>query len=636
MLRYLRKYSASKGVKVLYGTLAAVFILWGVGTVGGQKVDMVARVHGQPITRRDLERQTAAVQRRYEEVFKDRLTAEMAAGLDLRGRALDQLIDEALLREEAERLGVTVTDDEVIEAITRMPELQDGGRFDRDRLEAILRYQRDQGEFEAEIRRTILFQRLRALVTDGVQVSTAEVEERYRLDNGKVDLLFVRTAAADLAPGVTLSDEDLERYRSEHADTYRVPERLRVRYVAYRVPDFLDTVSVQDGEVAEHYELHKAERFTEPEQVRARHILVQTAAGGGEEAKAAARAEAEKLLAQVRAGGDFAALAREHSDDPGSAAKGGDLGRFARGVMTPEFETAAFALGVGEVSEIVETPFGFHVIKVEEHTPGGPRPLEAVRDEILTALRRERALELARQAAEADRTEVAHGKTLAEAAGERPITETPPFAEVDPVPGLGRVPAFSAAAFAFGDGEVSDLIETDDAIYLLAPFERAASYVPGLDEVRVRVENEARRARSEELARERAEALRRRAQEIGLEQAAAEAGATVEKTGPFGRREGAVPAIGHAPDLLADAFTLTTDAPLAPKVYRAAGDAIVASLGARTAADMAGFAAAKDTLLDSMLQQKRAAALTAYMSFLKERAQREGALEVRADALPRG
>src|SRR5437870_6684165 len=165
MLRFLRKYSNSTGIKILYGVLAGLFILWGVGAVGGQRMDVVARVGGQPISRRDVERATAALQRRFEG-----MPPEVVRSLNLRERALDQLIEDVLVRQEAERLGIRVTEAELIEAITRMPEFQEDGRFSRERVEAVLRYQRDRGEFEDQLRRSILFQRLQSLVTDGVHV----------------------------------------------------------------------------------------------------------------------------------------------------------------------------------------------------------------------------------------------------------------------------------------------------------------------------------------------------------------------------------------------------------------------------------------------------------------------------------
>jgi peptidyl-prolyl cis-trans isomerase D len=636
MLRFLRKYSSSTGIKILYGVLAALFVIWGVGAVGGERVDVVARVQGETISRRDVDRATAALQRRYDEMLRGQLSPEMARSLNLRGQALDQLIDQALLRDEAQRLGVQVTEAELIEKITQMPELQENGRFDRDRLEAVLRGLRDQGEFENDVRQQLLLQRLQALVTDGVQVSPSELEERYRLDHERADLAFVRTAAGELGKTLTISDEDLEKHLGEHADRYRVPTRLRARYVTYRPADFLSQVELKEGDVSEYYELHKEDRFTDPEQVRARHILVKVAPDATEDAKAAARKKAQDLLAAVKAGGDFAAIAKKSSEDPGSAAKGGDLGFFARGRMAPEFENVAFTLEPGGVSDVVETAFGFHVIKVEEHRPGGAKPLDAVREEITDALKKERALDLARRQAEDDRRKIAHGTPFAEGVAGRTIEETPPFAASADVPGVGRLKSFSDAAFALGEHEVSDLIETDDATYLLTPFDRVEAHTPPLADVRERVLADVRRERGEAAARERGDKLLARAREIGLEKAAAEASVELQQTGPFDRRASTIPKIGPAPDLHTDAFGLTPEAPLAPKVYSAGGDAIVAALRERLPADMSGFDAGKSGVEDSLLQQKRHAVLTAYLDYLKERAHREGALDILGDKPPRG
>src|SRR3989454_1131093 len=633
MLRFLRKYSSSIGVKILYGLLAALFILWMGGGIGGERRQDVAVVYAQVITHRDLEQATALLTRQYEQLLRGR--AALLRSLTLSGPALDQLIEQALLRHEAAHLGIAVTDADLLDAIPRMPALQQNGRFDRSRLEAVLRGERVPGGFEDAIRQSILKQRLEALVTDGVGLSDGELEERYRFDHEKANLAFVRSAAADLAATITLSDEELQKYLDEHADAYRVPARVRARYVAYRPADFLSQVEVKDDDIAEYYALHKEDKFTEPEQVRARHILIEAAADAGADEKAAARKKTEELLAKVKAGADFAALAKETSQDPGSGAKGGDLGLFPRGRMTPAFEEAAFALQAGGVSDVVETPFGFHVIKVEEHRPGGVKPLEAVHDEIADSLKQDRSLALARKQAEEDRRKIARGTPFAEALAGRTIEETPPFAKGAEVPGVERAPGFAESAFALREGEVSDLIESPDAIYLLAPFAYSEAHAPPLDEVRERVAADARREGGEAAARERGEKLLARAREIGLEQAAAEAGVRVEETGPFERGD-AIPKIGRVAELTADAFALTPEAPLAPKVYATGGDAIVAALRARTPADMAGFEDAQEKPAEALPQQKRAPRLQAYVDYLKKRARDEGALEVRADVLPRG
>jgi peptidyl-prolyl cis-trans isomerase D len=630
MLPYLRKYSRSK---LLYGFLAAVFVAWGVGTVGMQRMDVIARVHGEPITRRQLEQTVARVQQRYESLAQGGLTPELAKSLDIPGRALDELIDGALLEHEAERLGIAPSEEEVLLAITQIPELQQGGVFDRARLQAYLESQRDRGEFERDMRRQLVVRRVEALATDGVHVTDAELEEQYRLEHEKVSLAFVRVPAAEHEAGVAASEEDLAKFHEEHAERYRLPTRVRARYVAYRARDLAPQVELTDDDVTSWYESTTDPRFVLSERVRARHILVKAAADAPEATREAARKEADEILAEIRGGADFATVAKKRSDDGATAPSGGDLGVVERGKLAPALETAVWALTPGEVTEVVESPEGFSILKLEEHLPAGLRPLAEVRAEVEEAIRAERAFERARSEAEADRREIVNGTPFAEAVAPRPVEETPPFIDGAPIAGIGRVPAFTETAFALGDGEISDLVETEDTVYLLAPFGREESHVPPLAEVRGRVEADFRRARAEAAAREVAERLLARAKEVGLERAAQEVKRPVEEAAAFGRYAGVIPTLGFVPDLTTAAFTLTPEAPLAPRVHGAGGDAVVAALRERQPADMAGFAAAKEELRHQLVGRRRNAAFAAFLSFLKERAQREGELSVRQDAL---
>jgi len=634
MLAQLRKFHSSTATKVLYAVLALSFVGWGVGTVGLSRMsalDVVAEVHGERITRRQLDDQTAALQRRFQDLVRG---AALPPTIDFRSQALERLIDDALLRHEADRLDLDVTEDEVIRTITTMPELQQDGRFDRELLARVLEAQRDRGEFEAQVRQDLVNQRVRGLVLDGVQVSDAEVGQRYHLDRDTIDLRFARVAAGDPSDEAAVGDADLQRWLDEHADKYRSRPRVRVRYVAYTAADFADLAKPSAEQVQAYYDDHVGDRFTVEEQVHARHVLVKTDPGAGDAGKAEARKKAEALLARAKGGADFAELAKKSSDDPGSAAQGGDLGFFGRGRMVPEFEAAAFALEPGQLSEVVESQFGFHVIRVEEKRPGGVRPLDEVRDDIVKTLAEERGLDLARKQAETDRRAVVGGKPLAEAAGKRPVRETEPFEQGGLVPGIGLAKSFSDTAFALGVGQPSDLVETDRGIYLLEPIERLEPAVPALAEVRARVEADVKRARAETAARERAERLLARAKEVGLEKAAGEAGVKLDTTGPFERRTGTVPQLGGGnAELRADAFTLTPESPLAPRVYVIGSDAVVVALAGKDPADPAGLEEAKAEIRQTLVRERQQLALEEFMTFLKERAQREGALEVNTDAI---
>ena len=265
---------------------------------------------------------------------------------------------------------------------------------------------------------------MNSIVTDGIEVTPAEVEERYKLDREQVNLSFARVSATDLAKSATVSDADVQAELTAHPDRYKTPATVRARYVAYRRGDFDALAKPSEEQIKAFYDQHLHDRFTDAEEV-APGTSDPGRAGADDAAKATARGEAEDVLKQAKAGGNFEELARKYSKDPGSAAKGGDLGSFPRGRMVPTFAAAAFALKPGEISEIVETPFGFHIIKVEEHKPGGPRPYEAAHEQIENELTAERALDLARKQADSDRRTVVRGKSY-EAVGNR-RSGAPPF-----------------------------------------------------------------------------------------------------------------------------------------------------------------------------------------------------------------
>lgn len=632
MLRSVRKYSSSVGVKILYGLLASSFIIWGVGaaTLGGSSIGSVAQVYDERISSRDLDAETELLRRRFDQLLQG---ASLPPNIDLRGQAFEQLLDEALMRHEANQLGLEVTDGEVVTAITSMPELQENGQFSKERLQRELDFRRDRGEFEEQVKRQIMTNRLRALVTDGVVITDAEIEERYKLDNEQVELTYVKVEADDLEKDVTLDDDALTKYVATNGDRYRTPERVIARYVAYKPADFAGDAAPSDEAVKAYYEKWGDERFGEEEQVSAHHILVKTSPTATPEEKAAAKKKADDLTKQLRDGADFATLAKESSDDPGSAEKGGDLGSFPRGRMVPAFDEAAFSQEVGKIGDPVETNFGYHVIRVDEKRPAGVKKLDDVREQIVTTLTAERGMELARNQADADRRAIVGGKPLEEAVNGRTIETTPPFARTEPVPNVGFVPAFTEAAFNLDVGRVSDLIETDEALYLLEPGEKIPPGVPPLDQIRDKVTVDAKKARAAELATERAEKLRAEALQAGLDAAATTASLPLETTGTFTNKQRSVPKIADV-TLAADAFTLTTDSPVGPKVYTAMGDAYVVALKARTPADPAGLEAAKDGIRAELLQQRQQAAAVSYMNYLKKRAQDDGALQISPDAFP--
>ena len=378
------------------------------GSGGPPPNEEVARVGDERITAAAFRRAYYSQLEAYRRAYGGSMNEELLRQMGIERQILQQLIDERAAMAEAQRLGLTVTDQEVAQRIYTMPAFQDNGTFaGRQVYEQVLRMQRPPlttAEFEDNLRRALLVEKLRAAVTDWVAVSDAEIEREYRRRNEKVKLDLVVFSADQLRNEMKVSDSELAAYFEKNKERYRIGETRKIKYLLVDVDALKAKTVVPPGDVERSYQQNLAQYQT-PEQVRASHILLETA--GKDEA--AVRAEAERLLKQVKDGADFAALAKKHSADEASAAQGGDLDYFGRGRMVKEFDDVAFSLEPGTVSDLVKTQFGFHIIKVVDKKPATTRPLEEVRAQIADQLAYERAQAQAAELAESLRTLTAAG-----------------------------------------------------------------------------------------------------------------------------------------------------------------------------------------------------------------------------------
>lgn len=621
MLEFMRRRARSTWIKALFLIIVLVFIFWGVeGFVTSDRIDIVANVDGQIISASEF-------QRAYENVkaaYRDRLNAELLESLNLRQQTLEQLITIRLLTEEARRLGLTVADDEVRQAIAAMPAFQAYGGFSQEQYLRVLRYLRvTPSEFEEDQRAQLLSQKLQDLVTDAVVVTDTEVQEVFRLSQERVVLSFVKVAAADLLAQVVAEPAAVEEYYNTHRESFREPDRVRFAYVAYPASHFTADVHVTTQEVEEFYAQHKEDRFTSPARVHARHILFALSPDASAEERANTRATATDILTRIRAGEDFATLAKTYSEDTATAPQGGDLGFFTRGRMVKPFEDAAFTLAAGEVSDLVETPFGLHIIKVEANEPEQVRPLSEVEEDIRQEVALARAREIAQERAYADRDKIQNGASLAEvaqAAGLR-VVETPLVAPDETLPDLGRQPTLIQAALALVPQQVSEPVAIADAWYLVSPQEKVLSHIPDFATVAEEAERRYKSEKAEQLAREKAEALLARLQAgADLAEAATQEHLTVEDSDPFTRQGSYIPKMGSLPDLKKVAFRLTHDSPIVPQVYTWGGNAFVAVLKEKLPPDPQEFEKQQQAIREQLLKRKQDAAVADLVRYLKQRA----------------
>lgn len=546
------------------------------------------------------------------------ISEEVLRSLGIDRQILQQMIDGQAALAEAERLGLEVSDAEVRERILTMPAFQmDGAFIGEVSYRQLLQQQRppiSPGQFEDEVRDEIMVERLRAAVTGWMRVSDAEVAEEHRRRNEKVRVNVVAFRATDHREGVEATDDDVALLFSEESSTYEVPEKRRLRFLLVDQPAIFDGLTLTDEEIQEYYDANLSQYRT-PGQVRASHILLRV--DDGEEA--AVEARAAELVAEARAGADFAELARVHSEDEANAESGGDLGLFGRGRMVPEFEAAAFALDVGTISDPVRSPFGYHVITVTEKQEEVTQPFDEVRGSIENLLKQERAAARASDMARAIAAEAATPEALESAAAARgyEMQDSGFAARGEPILGLGLAPEVSAQAFAIEPGAVAGPIATPSGPAFVTVLEIQEPYIPELDEVRAQVREDVIRKKALTLAQERAAEAAAALKAADDFVAAAEAAEWQVGSSELLTRGSAFPEVGLSPAVETLAFAMT---PGEVSGAVQTGDTVaIVQLVEREEASGADLAANRDTIRDELTARRQGRFFNAYMDTVKER-----------------
>ena len=599
-------------------------------TVGAAPNETIAEVDGREITAGDFQQRYLSQIQAYRNQFGGNVNDSLLRQLGIDQQILTQMIDEQVALIEAERHGITVSDDELAQQIFSIPGLQENGRFiGEERYEQLLQAQNPpmtKGQFEDTMRRSLIIDKLRAALTDWVAVSDAEVEQAYRERNEKVKLQIVALTADRFRSDVMVTDADVASYYDSRKAEYRVGEQRKIKYLLLDRDQARQKVAVPPSDVQRYYN-ENIQQYQTPEQVRARHILLNTA--GKDEA--AVRKQAEAILAQVKGGADFAALAQKVSEDEGSKTNGGDLGFFGRGRMVPEFENVAFTMEPGQISDLVKSQFGFHIIKVEEKRAETTQTLDQVRPQIQQTLTMQIAdqqiTDRARQLAE----RLEKPADLDTVAGELGIMvqESGFFQRQDPVPGLGAAPQVGEEAFRLNDGEVSDALTSPRGPVFITVTEKKDPYVPALEEVRDRVREDLIRTRATELSRQRASAMAATLKSASNFAAAAKAQGFEAKDTELVARQAPLPDIGVSAEVDRAAFTLPAGAVSDPIQTNDA--TVIVKVVERDAVTPDEFRIAREAFRAELLNERRGRFFTAYMGKVKERLQ----IEVNTDVVRR-
>jgi len=620
MLNIMRKHAGSWLIKVILGVIVVVFVFWGVGSYRSRQESRIAVVNGEVIALDEYRNAYQRLEDQYRSQFGDALNRDLLESLNLKEQALEQLINRRLLLQEADRLGLRVSDDELIRAIQGVSAFQENGRFSSRRYQRMLALNRMSPEmFEESMRQELLVEKMQDIILGNVKVSEAEVLERYKWQERQVRAAYVAFAPAAYESDLEISPEAVENYFSTHQNSYEIPPKVQVSYARFGFDDYKDDVEISQEEVEAYFERNREEYGT-PKKVRARHILFGVDPDATEEQREAARNKAWVVMEQAKAGKDFAELAKTYSDDPGSKEKGGDLGFFTKDRMVEPFSEAAFAMEPGDVSEPVLTRFGWHVIKVEAVQEAKTPSLGEVEDQIREELVAEAAKRFAYNKAETFYDAAYQTNHIGDVSAPKDVDvqKTAFFARNESVEGVGQSREFAQVAFTLDEGEISEPVALSDGYYILEVIDRKAAQIPELSSVREEVKKDVTQIKADEAAREKAEAFLASIKEgTAFEDAAERFDVDIKDTGFF-KRSDPIPDVGRERRLVEQAFSLKPSAPIADSVIQGGSAFYVIRLKERQDADMADFEAQKKQIETRLISGKRQKRMEEWFAQLRQ------------------
>ena len=612
MITMMRRYRRALQIGLLLviaAFVASLFVFGARGMGDPPARDAVATVNGESIPVDRYQRRYQAYMDHYAQIYRDRFSSELAERLGLPQQVVNDLVQEAVIVQRARKEGLDVGDEELNAQIQAVPSFQESGRFALRRYQEFLRQRGlSATQFEGDVRRELTRLKVEGAVRGGVKVAPAEVEHAFALRREEVRAAWALVELGPIVAATAVTDAELTAYLAGHGDEFRQPERRRIQSVTLVQKDFLKPVPAAD---VEKYYSANSKEFEAPRQARAAHVLARIPETGGSEAEDKARAKVADVIRRAKAGEDFAKLAKEMSEDPGSAAKGGDLGVVRQGEMVPEFERGLFALKKGEVSpEPVRTPFGFHAIKAFEVKEGGRRPLQ----EVAPAIRDRLAAEAADRALKARADEIrplllaardfaAEAKKLGFTAAESTL------AHIDRFANPGAVDPLEETAFALTLGGVSTPVKTPAGLVVLKALAAIPAGVPPLAEIRDKLTASVKGQKAETVALERARQLAADAKAGDFAAAAKKAGATTGEPPRFSRAKPADKLPGDAMLAALQAPAGAVTAPVkSPQGY------YVLKVLERVPADMSGLTAERDKVMKEVLAQKQSQAWESWIA----------------------
>jgi peptidyl-prolyl cis-trans isomerase D len=632
MLDLMRRQKRLKAILwvVLFGTALSMLLFFVPGiNVGGMPADTsAATVDGQSIPMRNFETAYRRAVENYSDHGRNKTDPETLKALRVPNQVLDSLITSKVIEIIAKRLGIEVIPDEVRQAVETHPYLQDQGKFiGIDRYKAVLAANNiDMSDFEEDLRLALLTKKVREILTDSMTVSDRELRDEFSKNNQEIQVDFVLLKKEEYKKKVKPAEPDLRAYFDAHKDAYRIKEKRRAQYLLVPTSQIIPTIKVTEEDL-----LREWDQRPQDETVEAAHILFKVPDQARE---AEVRSKAEAILKRAQAGEDFSELAKKYSEDETTAKQGGYLQSFQRNQMVKEFENVAFSLKPGEISGLVRTEYGFHIIKVLRHeTP----TLESSRNILTAAVQTKKAQEIAGQKSEQAAALIGKQKDLGTAAKNlgiaTEIKETPLFTR-------------DTNPFEIGISQPlrDEVFELKEINAVGRPVEHPLGYaVPKLLEVqmprpgefsesRPQVEKDYVEAKAKELMQTDSKKLADEAARQGsLEKAAKAMGLSVKTSQNFKMNGTADPEIGSNPSFNSAAFDLAPGGVSAPITLL--DNIAVLQVKSRSPFDEAAFAKAKPELRDRILDASQAAYFQDYVRRVSEELEKSGKIHINPQAL---
>ena len=649
MIRFLQK--GGQTTKYVLGGLlliicASMVITLIPGGLGGEVFGtqpgkgVIAKVDGGDITADEV-RQTA----------RQMLQQQMPQGGPNMGmllpffaqRAADQLINRQALLAEAARMGLRTTPQEVLDelqhgryAATFFP----GGNFigQQEYDDLLQRANLTRAKFEDAVGNDILLTKLQALISGSATVSEAEIRDQFMKQNSKVKFDYAVLKQDDLRKGLHPANEELKAFYESHKGSYAnsIPEKRKVKYAVVETSKAEAGVQVTQDDLRAYYDQHR-DQYRTPEQVKVSHILIKTPLPGpdgkvDEKGVAEALHRAEDLLKQLKGGAKLEDLASKYSEDTGSAKQGGSIGWIGKGQTVPEFEKAAFSLPKGQISELVKSSYGFHIIRVDDKQDAHMKTLDEVKADIEPILKQQKGQQAAEKQAEALLKQARAGSLDAAAAEQHiPVITSDFFSRKDMLPGLGPATQFMDAVFAATEKSPPDVAPASQGIVVFQLLAVKPAATPTFEEIRSRVEEEFKNERSSILLSQKVQELSDRAKkDHDLRRAAKELGATV-KTSDFVLPDGQVPDVGSMAGQASVAFNMKPGEISGP-INSGGNGVVLAVLENQKPAD-ADFASKRDQLRDQLLQGKQQELFGLFVSSLRDQMEKSGKIKINEDEM---